>query len=41
LNFNLLQYKQTNLVYSSVSLEEGRKQEDYVEIPEPQPEMEE
>lgn len=36
----LLQHKQTKLIYGSVSLEEGRKQEDYNEIPEPQPEPE-
>lgn len=32
----LLQHKQTKLVYGSVSLEEGRTQEDYneIEIPE-------
>ena len=32
----LLQHKQTKLCYGSVSLEDGRKQEDYIEIPEPQ-----
>lgn len=31
----LLQHKQTHLVYGSVSLEEGRKQEDYIEIEAP------
>jgi hypothetical protein len=30
----LLQHKQTKLCYGSVSLEEGRKQEDYDEIEE-------
>ena len=30
----LLQHKLTKLVYGSVSLEEGRKQEDYEEIKE-------
>ena len=30
----LLQHKQTKLCYGSVSLEDGRKQEDYNEIPE-------
>lgn len=30
----LLQHKVTKLVYGSVSLEEGRKQEDYEEIKE-------
>lgn len=30
----LLQHKVTNLVYGSVSLEDGRKQEDYIEIEE-------
>lgn len=36
----LLQHKETKLVYGSVSLEEGRKQEDYIEIEaiEPEPE---
>ena len=34
----LLQHKQTKLCYGSVSLEEGRKQEDYIEIEELQPE---
>lgn len=28
----LLQHKETHLIYGSVSLEDGRKQEDYVEI---------
>ena len=36
----LLEHKQTKLWYSSVSLEDGRKQEDYNEIPEPHPEIE-
>lgn len=36
----LLEHKETHLLYGSVSLEEGRKQEDYNEIPEPQPEPE-
>ena len=31
----LLQHKVTKLVYGSVSLEDGRKQDDYVEIKEP------
>lgn len=30
----LLQHKQTKLVYGSISLEDGRKQEDYDEIEE-------
>lgn len=30
----LLQHKQTKLVYGSVSLEDGRKQEDYIEVKE-------
>lgn len=34
----LLQHKETHLIYGSVSLEDGRKQEDYNEIPEPQEE---
>ena len=37
----LLQHKITHLIYGSVSLEDGRKQEDYVEIEEPTPEPEE
>jgi hypothetical protein len=38
----LLQHKETKLCYGSVSLEEGRKQEDYNEIEAPQePETEE
>ena len=32
----LLQHKVTKLIYGSVSLEDGRKQEDYIEIEEPQ-----
>lgn len=31
----LLQHKATKLVYGSVSLEDGRKRDDYVEIEEP------
>ena len=34
----LLQNKETKLIYGSVSLEEGRKQEDYIEIKEENPE---
>ena len=30
----LLEHKETKLIYGSVSLEDGRKQEDYDEIPE-------
>ena len=37
----LLQHKETKLVYGSVSLENGRKQENYIEIEEPTPEPEE
>lgn len=37
----LLQHKITKLVYGAVSLEDGRKQEDYIEIEEPKPEPEE
>lgn len=37
----LLQHKITKLVYGSVSLEEGRKQDDYIEVKEPEPEPEE
>ena len=36
----LLQHKETKLVYGSVSLEEDRKQENYVEIKEESPEEE-
>ena len=38
----LLQHKETKLIYGSVSLEEGRKESDYIEIKEesPEPEME-
>lgn len=32
----LLQHKETHLVYGSVSLEDGRKQEDYDEIEAPE-----
>lgn len=28
----LLEHKETHLIYGSVSLEEGRKQKDYIEI---------
>lgn len=31
----LLQHKETKLCYGSVSLEDGRKQEDYIEIEAP------
>ena len=37
----LLEHKQTHLLYGSVSLEEGRKQEDYIEIEYPISETEE
>lgn len=30
----LLQHKEIHLLYGSVSLEEGRKQEDYIEVKE-------
>ena len=33
----VLQHKQTKLCYGSVSLEDGRKQEDYIEIKEVEP----
>ena len=36
----VLQHKQTKLCYGSVSLEDGRKQEDYIEIKDESPEME-
>lgn len=36
----LLQHNKTKLVYGSVSLKDGRQQEDYIEIEEPQPEEE-
>lgn len=35
----LLQHKETKLIYGSVSLEEGRKQEDYIEIKEESSEL--
>lgn len=34
----LLQHKETKLVYGSVSLENGRKQENYIEIEAPKEE---
>ena len=34
----LLQHKETKLCYGSVSLEDGRKEEDYVEIEAPEKE---
>ena len=33
----LLQNKKTKLIYGSVSLEDGRKQEDYIEIEDVEP----
>ena len=30
----LLEHKNTHLFYGSISLEDGRKQEDYIEVPE-------
>ena len=36
----LLQHKETKLVYGSVSLEDGRQQEDYIEIEDEKPEEE-
>lgn len=33
----LLQHKITHLIYGAVSLEEGRKQEDYIEVKEETP----
>lgn len=36
----VLQHKKTKLCYGSVSLEDGRKQEDYVEIKDESPEAE-
>jgi len=35
-----LQHKETKLIYGSVSLEDGRKQEDYIEIEQPEEEEE-
>lgn len=35
-----LEHKETKLIYGSVSLEDGRKQEDYNEIPEIEPDEE-
>lgn len=37
----LLEHKKTKLIYGSVSLEDGRKQEDYDEIPEATPDPDE
>lgn len=37
----LLQHKETKLCYGSVSLEDGRKQEDYIEIKDTEPEFKE
>jgi len=37
----LLQHKETKLCYGSVSLEEGRKESDYIEIKVIEPESEE
>ena len=37
----LQQHKETKLIYGSVSLEDGRKQEDYIEIPEVTPDPDE
>lgn len=37
----LLQHKETKLIYGSVSLEEGRKESDYIEIKDIKPESEE
>lgn len=34
----LLQHKETKLIYGSVSLEEGRKESDYIEIKDIKPE---
>ena len=36
----LLQHKETKLIYGSVSLEEGRKESDYIEIKDESPEHE-
>ena len=33
----LLQHKEIKLVYGSVSLEDGRKQEDYIEVEDVEP----
>ena len=37
----LLQHKETHLIYGSISLEEGRKESDYIEIKDIEPEFEE
>lgn len=34
----LLEHKETHLLYGSVSLEDGRKQEDYIEVKDVEPE---
>lgn len=33
----LLQHKETKLIFGSVSLEDGRKQEDYIEVEDVEP----
>ena len=33
----LLEHKETKLIYGSVSLEDGRKQEDYIEVEDVEP----
>lgn len=38
---HLLQHKETKLIYGSVSLEEGRKESDYIEIEDIKPKSEE
>lgn len=35
----LLQHKETHLLYGSVSLEDGRKQEDYIEVKQDEPDI--
>lgn len=35
----LLQHKETKLCYGSVSLEDGRKQEDYIEVEDVEPDF--
>ena len=35
----LLEHKETKLIYGSVSLEDGRKQEDYIEVEDVEPDF--
>ena len=35
----LLEHKETKLIYGAVSLEDGRKQEDYIEVEDVEPDF--